>query len=171
MGMLGGSSKFRSYAWDPLLILAQMIAMQSVFYFGLGTVMYSLAFFQIEEISLDRIFIRKPGLKLDVITMCAHITNAIITSVGLWYIIQRSKLCLDFTATIHLFHLIITFLYAEFPSFTSWWVLTIISAVITTCLGEYLCRKTELEDIPIMGGRNNETAWQGICLKRNTGSF
>ena len=145
---------FRSYAWDPLLIISQMIAMQSIFYFGIGTIMYLLAFFHFEEISLDRIFISKRSEMLDTVTLFAYISNCIITAVGLWYVVQRSKQCLDFTVTIHFWHFIFTFCYVGFPTLASWWGLTLVSCILTTFVGEYLCRYTELEEIPIVGTRN-----------------
>ena len=148
-------ASFRSYAWDPLLIVSQMIAMQSTFYFGLGTIMYFLAFLHVEEISLDRIFISKKGEMLDLVTLFAYITNCFISAVGLWYVVTRSKQCLDFTVTIHFWHFVITCIYAGFPTLASWWGLTLVSCIVTTFLGEYLCRYTELEEIPLVGARTN----------------
>ena len=146
-------AKFRSYAWDPLLIVSQMLAMQAAFYFGLATIMYFLSILQIEEISLDRIFISRNKDSLDFVTLFAYITNCFVTAVGLWYIVQRSKQCLDFTVTIHFWHFVLTCLCVGFPRVASWWGLTFVSCVVTTVLGEYLCRRTELEEIPIISSR------------------
>ena len=30
----------------------------------------------------------------------------VFSSVGLWYIVQRTKLCLDFSCTVHILHLV-----------------------------------------------------------------
>ena len=32
----------------------------------------------------------------------------LFSSVGLWYVVQRTKLCLDFSCTVHLLHLVST---------------------------------------------------------------
>lgn len=148
-------AQFRSYSWDPLLIISQMIAMQCVFYFGLGTIMYFLAFLHVEEISLDRIFISTNDEVLDMATYFAYISNCFITAIGVWYIVQRSKQCLDFTVTVHFWHLVITCFYVGFPKRMSWWLLTAMSCTLSTFLGEYLCRYTELEEIPLVGTRTN----------------
>ena len=150
-------AQFRNYSWDPLLIISQMLAMQCTFYFGLGTVMYLLAFLHVEDISLDRIFISKKGDMLDLVTLFAYVTNCFITAVGLWYIVQRSKQCLDFTVTIHFWHFVLTCLYTGFPTLLSWWLLTLVSCIVSTFLGEYLCRYTELEEIPLVGVRTTNT--------------
>eukprot|EP00116_Pleurobrachia_bachei_P003586 sb/3463848/ len=59
--------------------------MQAAFYSGLATIMYFLAILQIEEISLDRIFISKNKDSLDFVTLFAYITNCFVTAVALWY--------------------------------------------------------------------------------------
>lgn len=49
-------SGFRSYKWDPILIISQIIAVQTVYYFGLGMWTLYITIFLKRTPSLDYLF-------------------------------------------------------------------------------------------------------------------
>lgn len=92
----------------------------------------------------------------------------------LYIIVERSKKCVDFTFTLYFIHILAcTFYYqvivsilkiivdtyislfipfysiAQFPLEWEWWLTMVVSSVAMASLGEYLCARAELEDIPL----------------------
>ena len=48
------------------------------------------------------------------------------SSVGLWYVVQRTKLCLDFTCTVHLLHLFCCLAWnSSLPYTLTWWCINL----------------------------------------------
>ena len=77
----------------------------------------------------------------------------LIRALGLWYVVKRTKLCLDFTCTVHFFHLLACWLFnSSFPNTLTWWLVNTVDIVIMTVLGEFLCMRTELKAIPLSMG-------------------
>lgn len=149
-------SGFRSSVWDPVLIIAQIICMQCCYYISLGGWITIVDFIQGTYRSLDQLFgyeVLHFSHAAGKLVMCAFVLNALTGSLALWYIVQRTKLCLDFTCTLHLFHLIICWIFnGMFPHSASWWLTSVICTVLMTVLGEYLCMRTELQAIPLSMG-------------------
>ena len=54
--------------------------------------------------------------------------------------------------SMYVFHLCYCIAYDGWPSLL-WWGVTVACGICTTTLGEYLCFKRELREIPILGGR------------------
>jgi hypothetical protein len=74
-------------------------------------------------------------------------------ALGLWFIVQRTKQCLDFSSTAHLIHLIVCWYYnGHFPNAFSWWLLNLVCLTIMCVSGEFLCMRTELQAIPLNMG-------------------
>nr|CAD7399116.1 unnamed protein product [Timema cristinae] len=133
------TGQFRNTSWDPFLIISQIVAMQCVMYFGLGLWMFLLDLFAGSSRSLDHLF------KYQVGNPCS--------ALGLWLVVQRTKQCLDFSSTAHLFHLVLCWSYnGHFPTSFSWWFLNIACLTITCVCGEFLCMRTELQAIPLSLG-------------------
>ena len=69
--MAGSSSgKFRSLAWDPLLIISQIIAVQCTFYFCLGGWLFSIHKISGRFIAVNQLFsgkVNKSSLYLGLI--------------------------------------------------------------------------------------------------------
>jgi protein SYS1 len=65
-------------------------------------------------------------------------------------IVEKSKKCLDFSATLFLLHLFISTFYGGFPVRLDWWVVHIAATILMILLGEYLCSRRELDDIPLL---------------------
>jgi len=83
----------------------------------------------------------------------SFLLNSLCGAVALWNIVQRTKLCLDFTATAYLIHLVICWSYSgAFPSTLSWWLLIIVCVTMMCVCGEFLCMRTEMKAIPLSMG-------------------
>ena len=64
--------------------------------------------------------------------------------------------CLDFTATVYIFHLLMCSCYGGLPHSWAWWLCNLVGVVIMAVLGEYLCMSAELAAIPV-GGTQGKT--------------
>lgn len=80
--------------------------------------------------------------------LCSH--NKFLSALMLAIIVEKSKKCLDFSVTLFLLHLVICTVYDGFPYHMEWWVIHIAATIIMTLLGEYLCSRKELDDIPLL---------------------
>ncbi|KAK8380191.1 hypothetical protein O3P69_016671 [Scylla paramamosain] len=150
--MAGG---FRYKVWDPPLIISQIITMQAVFYVGLGIWVATLDLFTGHHRSLDSLF-KYQELQVKEVhgrtVMAAFILNALTSSLGLWKVVQRTKQCLDFTVTAHVIHLCASWWYnGHLPSQPSVWLLNLVTITLMCVLGEYLCMRTEMQHIPVLG--------------------
>lgn len=74
----------------------------------------------------------------------------------LLFTVERAKKCLDFAATLYIIHLFICTVYGGWPSSTVWWVLNITGLAVMALLGEYLCMKREMREIPISRYRSSK---------------
>ncbi|XP_054765350.1 protein SYS1 homolog [Lytechinus pictus] len=150
-------ASFRSYVWDPMLLISQIIAMQSVFYVCFGIWLIMVDYILDHPKSLSQIFgydcldFSSSGGRMIV---AVYVMNALTCAIGLWCIVQRTKQCTDFSVTMHFFHFIACWMYNSWiPSSMAWWFTNIGCIALTTVLGEYLCMRTELKDIPLTGAR------------------
>ncbi|PAA57917.1 hypothetical protein BOX15_Mlig027514g1 [Macrostomum lignano] len=148
---------FRASGWDPALIIAQIIAMQSLYYFCLCIWTLATNLFVMQSPSLSQIFsfaylrFRDTPGKLSVLTC---LLNSFTLSAGLLFVVRRTKQCLDFSVTVFVYHLLFTCIYNRaFPTNFVWWLTNSVAAVITTVLGEFLCLRAELQDIPVHTAR------------------
>lgn len=172
-------SGFRNTQWDPLLLIAQIIAIQSTLYFTLGFLIGFMDIFVDANHTLDHLFQYHVSeqmpqqisqMKLDanrifslILLQEIHVTdsggrsvilsfvlNAFIGALILRFVVGRTKLCLDFTCTYHFIHLTICWIYnGAFPSMFSWWLLNAVCATLMCVFGEFLCLKIELAEIPV----------------------
>ncbi|OQS04206.1 hypothetical protein THRCLA_03546 [Thraustotheca clavata] len=136
--------------WDPKLISLQITCMQCSHYLALGVL---LAVCHGQHLSLDQFFSYElhaiesvDGIK----TSFAHIFTGFASAIFLCYFVERAKKCLDFGVTLYLIDLIICWTYKGFPASWSWWIVHGIALVLTVVLGEYLCSRRELEEIPML---------------------
>ncbi|XP_032206426.1 protein SYS1 homolog isoform X4 [Mustela erminea] len=149
----GMAGQFRSYVWDPLLILSQIVLMQTVYYGSLGLWLALVDGLVRSSPSLDQMFDAEilgfstpPGR----LSMMSFILNALTCALGLLYFIRRGKQCLDFTVTVHFFHLLGCWFYSSrFPSALTWWLVQAVCIALMAVIGEYLCMRTELKEIPL----------------------
>uniref|UniRef100_A0A3Q3K387 Protein SYS1 homolog n=1 Tax=Monopterus albus TaxID=43700 RepID=A0A3Q3K387_MONAL len=131
------ASQFRSYIWDPVLIICQIVLMQCIYYSFLGLWLAGVDSLVQASRSMDQIFSYEVLGFATVqgrLSMMAFILNSLTCALGLWFFIRRGKQCLDFTVTVHFFHMI-GFCMA-----------------LMAVTGEYLCMRTELRAIPVNSG-------------------
>lgn len=77
-----------------------------------------------------------------------QLASELVCAFTLVRVVQRTRQCLDFVCTFHLFHLIFLILYNRlFPTELSWWLFQVFGITVCTVLGEYLCRKAESREI------------------------
>lgn len=97
------------------------------------------------------------------------------------YFIERAKKCLDFSATLYTIHLFICIVYGGWPSSIAWWAVNVAGFAVMALLGEYLCIRRELREIPITRFRSSKNfflygwmhGWLSFisCQIKNTYSF
>ncbi|KAI4468301.1 sys1 [Holotrichia oblita] len=81
------------------------------------------------------------------------INSVCFRAVILWFVVERTKQCLDFSCTWYFFHLIVCWFYnGNFPTTFSWWTLNIACVSVMCVCGEFLCLKSELQAIPLSLG-------------------
>jgi len=146
---------FRSSVWDPWLLISQILAVQSVFYVTFGAWIAVMDYIGGSYHSLDQLF-GYEALQVKQfhgrLIMMAYVLNALTGALGLWYVVKRTKLCLDFAATVHIFHLVTCWMYnTHFPTSLSWWLSNVVSIIIMTVVGEFLCMRTDMQEIPLGG--------------------
>ena len=153
--MPGGRWHSDVSGFDPALIVGQICAMQSLLYIALGAwflLFNGLSGCPATSIGLEALF-SACSLRLDKrggwISLSAFSINSLSGGCLLSIIVERAKKCLDFTATAHMLHLCGCTLYDGFPKRWEWWLVTVMSMVVMSLFGEYLCMRRELRDIPI----------------------
>ncbi len=75
-------------------------------------------------------------------------------------VVERAKKCLDFTATLYLLHLLFCCAYRGWPRSAEWWVVNLLGLALMAVLGEWLCLRKEMRDIPLITRR---AARAGAC--------
>ncbi|KAF2078195.1 hypothetical protein CYY_000485 [Polysphondylium violaceum] len=83
------------------------------------------------------------------ITITSFAITYLLGSLILKYIVERSKKCLDHSATVTVVHFFIVCFYSGFPRSLAWWGVNLIGMVVMAMFGEYLCMRRELRDIPL----------------------
>ncbi|MFS7974242.1 hypothetical protein Hanom_Chr09g00866261 [Helianthus anomalus] len=143
---------YGSVVWDPWLIVAQIVCIQCLYYLTLGVFMAIFVGTRVSRMSLVYFF-DYAAVTISTVTGWCVIASFLLSSFAgagfLLYLIERAKKCLDFSATVYIIHLCICILYGGWPSSITWWVVNGTGLAIMALLGEYLCIKRELREIPI----------------------
>ncbi|CAF2399518.1 unnamed protein product [Rotaria sp. Silwood2] len=150
-------SGFRNQRWDPWLIISQIIAVQTFYYFGLGCLIFFITFAFNRVPTLDYIF------SYDTLQLSSwngrffstvFLLNALTGAFAIFYFVGRYKQCLDFSITIHFYHFIACCIYNyQYPNIISWYVIQFLSIIIMTILSERFSKKYELQNIPLTSSR------------------
>lgn len=140
--------------FNPRLILSQILCLQCFYYVVLGLIFQINHVLFATSITIDRIF---TDTYLDVWSALGWIDNAAVIgasffgSVLLVVIVEKSKKCLDFSVTLFVIHTVLCSLYSfKLPSTWDWWIVHFLGMILMVILGEYLCSKRELSDIPML---------------------
>lgn len=142
---LAKMNSFRSYVWDPGLIISQIICMQAIFYTALCvltvTVSWRSSYPSLQQVFISQVTPAGATVQLLTAALCAF---------ALTKVVGRSKQCLDFSCTMHFWHIVFVILYQRtFSTQFFWWLLQVLSTVMCTVLGEYLCLQIESKEIPV----------------------
>lgn len=138
-------------SFDPILIILQISSLQCFYYLAMGTLWGIMHVLFSSPVSLDHFFTAK---YVNFITLNGWVESvsvilcSVIGAYLLSAIVERSKKCVDFTFTLYFLHICICIFYFQFPLVWEWWLVQVISSVIMATLGEYLCARNELQDIP-----------------------
>jgi hypothetical protein len=148
-------SSWKPSGFDPKLVSGQIVAVQSLGYVGLGMwllLLNGLAGRPASAVGLGQFFSHR-ALRLSHpgswATISAFLLNALAGGAFLCLIVERAKKCLDFAATFHILHLCGCVLYDGFPDSWVWWIVNVLCLAVTAVLGEYLCMRREMREIPL----------------------
>ena len=156
---------FNPSGFDPALICGQIAAMQSLVYIGIGVwllLLNALAGQPATAVGLAQIFSSK-AIQLSHtggwLCALAFFLNAGAGGCYLALVVERAKSCLDFAATVHVLHLFGCTLYdGAFPQGWEWWLVNLVSLAVMALLGEYLCMRREMREIPLLDFGSRERA-------------
>ncbi|XP_057504849.1 uncharacterized protein LOC130788310 [Actinidia eriantha] len=149
---------YGAVVWDPWLIVAQILCFQCLYYLTLGVFMEILVGTRVSRMSLVYFFDYATVSGSTVTGWCviaSFILSSLTGAVYMPYLIERAKKCLDFSATLYIIHLFICIIYGGLPSSLTWWVVNGTGVAVMALLGEYLCIRRELREIPIARYRSN----------------
>jgi len=137
--------------FDPVLICLQIAALQCFYYLAMGTLWGIMHVMFSSPVSLDHFFTAK---YVNFVTLSGWVeaTSVLLCSVVgaylLSFVVERAKKCVDFTFTLFFLHVCVSTFYYQFPLVWEWWLVQVVSSVVMATLGEYLCARSELQDIP-----------------------
>ncbi|KAK9903248.1 hypothetical protein WJX75_000688 [Coccomyxa subellipsoidea] len=138
--------------WDPWLIIAQIVTVQCLYYLSFGLLLYLLLGPYVTHLSFQHVF-DDASMDLHSFTgwmvVLTNVINSLAAALSLMFVVERAKKCLDFAATCYLLHLAFVSIVGGFPTTVTWWAVNILSMTIAALLGEWLCLRRELQDIPI----------------------
>ncbi|KAF3775940.1 SYS1-like protein [Nymphaea thermarum] len=143
---------YGSVVWDPWLIVSQIMCLQCLYYLTLGLFMWILVGTRVSRLTLVYFF-DYSTLTASTITGWCTMSSFLLTAVAgagyMFLLIERAKKCLDFSATLYIIHLFMCLVYGGWPSSFTWWIVNGTGFAIMALLGEWLCIKRELREIPI----------------------
>ncbi|KAL5729333.1 hypothetical protein ACHQM5_002304 [Ranunculus cassubicifolius] len=152
---------YRASVWDPCLIVSQIVSLQCLYYLTLGLFMSLLVGTRVSRMSLVYFF-DFSALTTSTGTGWCVIASFLLTALAgsgyVFYLIERAKKCLDFSATLYMIHLFICIVYGGWPSSITWWVVNVSCLALMALLGEWLCIKRELREIPMPTARYHRAA-------------
>mmetsp|Transcript_24950 Transcript_24950/g.25166 ORF Transcript_24950/g.25166 Transcript_24950/m.25166 type:complete len:148 (-) Transcript_24950:194-637(-) len=138
--------------FDPIYIIYQIISLQCFYYFSFCSILALLHMIFGHSISMDHLFTPRYINLLHVggwVDCAAVLFSSFIGAWLLSIIVERSKKCVDFTFTLYFIHIAVCACYQQFPLAWEWWIVHVISSVSMASIGELLCARKELQDIPL----------------------
>lgn len=154
-------SKFRQSAWDPPLIISQIICLQSLYYGFLAFSTSVLMKLFDGSNSLDFLVgWQHVGVNSvnGMLIILGHLVAAFASSYAVVVVVERARLCLDFTGTLYLLHwLFVAYLSSSIPRSLTWYVLLFASFALTFYHSRSLCIERELQPIEIQGSHADRT--------------
>eukprot|EP00026_Physarum_polycephalum_P014824 Phypoly_transcript_15383.p1 GENE.Phypoly_transcript_15383~~Phypoly_transcript_15383.p1 ORF type:complete len:265 (+),score=45.95 Phypoly_transcript_15383:63-857(+) len=143
---------FFSSVWDPKYIIFQIAAVQSLYYVQFGVTLLIINQLTGHMFSVEQVFnyrLTNTHSSHGWVVIISTIVNSVLGAGSLLFIVERSKKCLDHSVTVVFLHFIVCSFYAGVPSSLAWWVVTVIGCILMAVIGEYICMRRELQEIPI----------------------
>lgn len=141
---------FYANVFDPVLVVAQIAAMQCLSYLTLSWFIWLFHELFATPFELAQMF-NYQVIEFDTIAgasmIAATLINAVAIGVEMSIVVERAKKCLDFAATVVFLHLLACWYASGFPVEWEWWAVHAMSLVISSVCGEYLCMKKEMQEI------------------------
>ncbi|KAI9468813.1 hypothetical protein LPJ78_002488 [Coemansia sp. RSA 989] len=145
-------SSFRKSTWDPVLILAQIVTLQC---FGYGSFsLLVLAASLLVGIQPSPRLLFDSRLRKDTvegwIVAAALVAMGLMNILPLVYMVERSRLCVDFALTFLAVHVILVWWNQhEFPVALLWWLAVAAFTAVMAVGGRAACLRRELLPIAI----------------------
>ncbi|KAJ1974847.1 hypothetical protein H4R34_004565, partial [Dimargaris verticillata] len=160
-------NSFRATVWDPILIIAQITAVQAISYVTLSLLVTAGQILLGVDSSLDHILSFR-AMRSDTVfgwTLSGiWLIQAGIGVLLLGYIVERVRQCIDFTLTFFLIHFMMVTLYSKhIPSYFFWWFNIAVDAVLMIVGGEWFCMRREMR--PIQFGQSEDASSGGTDLE------
>ena len=144
---------YQTNVFDPWLIVSQIICVQGLYYASLSFLLFLCSLFSSVPLSIDQVFdplvlvtLKSPAGRVALFAFLAN--AAVLGAFHLYVVVERAKKCLDHAATVHLLHFFLCALLRGVPSRAMWYVVVTLATVSMSVLGERLCMKKELRNIP-----------------------
>eukprot|EP00217_Crustomastix_stigmatica_P008753 CAMPEP_0183806170 /NCGR_PEP_ID=MMETSP0803_2-20130417/38864_1 /TAXON_ID=195967 /ORGANISM="Crustomastix stigmata, Strain CCMP3273" /LENGTH=167 /DNA_ID=CAMNT_0026050931 /DNA_START=145 /DNA_END=651 /DNA_ORIENTATION=- len=155
--------------WDPVMIIAQIACVQCLFYMSLGVLLWMTVGAYVDRLTLYYVFdYRSLSVHSRVGWLCvlAFLANACVTACVLPVVVERAKKCLDFTATAYVVHTVLCVTYGGWPRTFEWWAVNGTCVIVMAVLGEWLCLRRELREIPLSSLSGGRTTSGGTSSTR-----
>ncbi|KAJ2533673.1 hypothetical protein EV175_007069 [Coemansia sp. RSA 1933] len=155
-------STFRRTTWDPVLILSQIATVQCFGYSSFGFAMVVLSV--VSNVSLsprllfDAQLVRSDSVEGWCVAL-ALVAMGLANIVPLVYMVERSRLCVDFSVTFTAVHVILVAWHMHaLPSSLLWWLCLAAAAALMALGGRAACLRREMLPIAIRSFMPNHPA-------------
>ncbi|CAK7564292.1 MAG: hypothetical protein SEPTF4163_002181 [Sporothrix epigloea] len=140
----------------PLKILSQIVLVQAILYVSLTALLFFAERISGRPFSFGLVFgwngIRGDTTEGLVTAFIFVLAAALFSAAAIVVFVGRSKLVLDFAATLHFVHLVVVFLLTKtIPANLAWWLTMVVSTGATVLVGTWGCRHRELQPISFGG--------------------
>ncbi|KAJ1827225.1 hypothetical protein LPJ73_008822, partial [Coemansia sp. RSA 2703] len=146
-------STFRqSASWDPLLILGQIALVQCTAYTTFSVLAVAASHLSPLALSPELLFSSTP-MRGDTVTgyltSLLFLTASLANILPLVYLVERSRLCVDFAVTFAAVHVILVLWLDGLPTSLLWWLTVAAGATAMALGGRAACARREMLPIAI----------------------
>ena len=143
---------------DPLLRLAQIIAVQTFYYLVFGMSLFIVDWMVLgrdeqAQSAVARLFTpARCGVSDLPAIVCfgSALTAAVAVALFLPRVVERARECLDFCGTLFGLHALFCWAASGIPRSLAWWLQLLACTALSTVISELLCVKREMRDILIV---------------------
>ncbi|KAI9505535.1 integral membrane protein S linking to the trans Golgi network-domain-containing protein, partial [Coemansia spiralis] len=146
-------STFRKTSWDPVIILSQIATVQCFGYSTFSFVMVVASMLTGIQLS-PRLLFESRLVRGDTVEGwtigLGLVSMGVANILPLVYMVERSRLCIDFSMTFFAVHLILVWWHQGSPPTTLlWWLVIGVSGAIMAFVGRAACLRREMLPIAI----------------------